>query len=66
MSENHFSETPEAAAFALFKEILEADPTLTSRTSNQPIAAYMLDLYAECLVATNGDRKPQHEREMLQ
>ena len=61
-----YPETPEAAAFALFKEIIEADPSLTSRTSNQPVASYMLDLFSECLVAANGKRSPQHERETLQ
>ena len=61
-----YLETPEAAAFALFKEIIEADPSLTSRTSNQPDASYMLDLFSECLVAANGKRSPQHERGALQ
>ena len=49
-------ETPEATALALLYLILEQDRSLTSRTSNQPVAAYLLDLYAECLTAANGDR----------
>jgi hypothetical protein len=61
-----YPETPEAVAFALFNQILEADPSLTSRTSNQPVASYMLDLFAECLVAAEGKRQSQHERETLQ
>jgi hypothetical protein len=49
-------ETPEATALALLYLILEQDRSLTSRTSNQPVAAYLLDLYAECLQAAIGDR----------
>ena len=41
-----YPETLEAAAFAPFKEILEADPSLTSRASNQLVASYMLDTVA--------------------
>jgi hypothetical protein len=61
-----YPETPEAVAFALFNQILEVDPSLTSRTSNQPVASYMLDLFAGCLVAAEGKRQPQHQRETLQ
>jgi hypothetical protein len=49
-------ETPEAVGLALLYLILEQDRSLTSRTSNQPVAAYLLDLYAECLQAAIGDR----------
>jgi hypothetical protein len=58
--------TPEAAAWALFKEIIEADPSLTSRTSNQSIASFMLDLFAECILAANGERKTPSGWETMQ
>ena len=51
-----YPETAEGAALALLYLIIEQDRSLTSRMSNQPVAAYLLDLYAECLRAANGDR----------
>jgi hypothetical protein len=52
-----YPETPEATALALLYLIVDQDRSLTSRTSNLPVAAYLLDLYAECLRAASGDRK---------
>ena len=51
-----FPETPEGTALALLYLILDQDRSLTSRSGNQPVAAYLLDLYAECLSAARGDR----------
>jgi hypothetical protein len=51
-----FPETPEGVGLALLYLIVEQDRSLTSRTANQPVAAYLLDLYGECLAAARGDR----------
>ena len=53
---SNFPETPEAAAYALLRMIIEQDKSLTSRMGNQPVAAYLLNLYGQCLAAANGDR----------
>jgi hypothetical protein len=53
-----FPELPEGVALALLYLIVEQDRSLTSRTNNQPVAAYLLDLYSECLAAAKGDRAP--------
>ena len=62
MSEKHFPETPEAVAFALFNQVLEADPSLTSRASDQPVATYMIwaDL-ATTAGQQGGDALPRQE-----
>lgn len=57
-------ETPEGAALVLLHLIIEADRSLTSRTANQPVAAYILDLYAQCLEAASGDRRRHEEGAM--
>jgi hypothetical protein len=44
---------PEAVALVLLEKILEQDD---QTKSNLPPAARLLDLYAECLAATHGDR----------
>jgi hypothetical protein len=49
-------ESPEGVAWKLFKKILEQEDDQAK--SNEPVAAKMLDLYAECLGAVNGDRFP--------
>jgi hypothetical protein len=46
-------DSPEACALILLEEILEKDD---QTKSNLPPAARMLDLFAECLIAVNGDR----------
>jgi hypothetical protein len=62
-----FPETAEGAALALLYLILDQDRSLTSRSGNQPVAAYLLDLYAECLSAASGDRgRGAPVRDMLQ
>jgi hypothetical protein len=57
-------ETTEAVAYELLRLILLQDRSLTSRATNQPVAAYILDLFAECLSAANGNRNgdgaPRH------
>ena len=60
MSRNHRNppETPEAAAWELFKEILRADET-EQRGRNTPARSRMLDLFSECLQAARGDRNPE-------
>jgi hypothetical protein len=50
-------DSPEGVALALFKTILKADPSLLAQPTAQPIAATMLDLYAECLTAASGSRE---------
>jgi hypothetical protein len=54
--------TPEAVAFALFKRITKADPSLVTGSASQPIAAAMLDLFAECLKAAEGEREIRGQR----
>jgi hypothetical protein len=68
--------SPEGVALALFKTILKADPSVVNRPATQPIAAAMLDLFAECLSAASGecekrleqifDRLERRERSALQ
>jgi hypothetical protein len=48
--------TNEGIGLALLYLIVEQDRSLTSRTADQPVAAYLLDLYGECLRAANGER----------
>jgi hypothetical protein len=53
------NDTPESIALILLEKILEREDPLQKR--NEPPAARLLDLYAECLMATNGDRLiPKH------
>jgi hypothetical protein len=52
----NFPETPEGVGLALLQLILDQDRSLTSRTAAQPVAAYILDLYAECFAAVSGQR----------
>jgi hypothetical protein len=59
-----FPESPEGVGLALLYLIVEQDRALTSRTADQPVAAYLLDLYGECLRAATGGRNP--ERGMMQ
>jgi hypothetical protein len=66
MQPTTYPDSLEGVAFALFNQILESDPSLTSRASNQPVAEYMLDLFAECVAAAHGERKTQHDRGALQ
>jgi hypothetical protein len=51
----HETDNPESVAWKLFEKILEQDDQVKS---NLPAAARMLDLFAECLRAANGDRMP--------
>jgi hypothetical protein len=48
-------DSAEAVALELFKIIKESEPKDTHR-SNVPEAARLLDLYAQCLAATDGQR----------
>jgi hypothetical protein len=48
-------ETPEATALALLQLILDTEEK-TGRKRNEPTRHQILDLYAECLAAANGDR----------
>jgi len=52
-----YPDSPEGVALALFKEILKADPTIVNQGAQQPVAAAMLDLFAECLTAASGARE---------
>lgn len=61
-----FPETPESCALALLYLIVEQDRSLTSRTSNQPVATYLLDLYGRCLDATTDRWRGSNGRETLQ
>lgn len=60
-----FPECPEGVALALLYMIVEQDRSLTSRTSNQPVASFILDLYKQCLDATTG-RWRDDERRSIQ
>jgi hypothetical protein len=66
MQPTTYPNSPEGVALALFNQILDADSSLTSRASNQPVAAYMLDLFAECVAAAHGERKTTHDRGVVQ
>jgi hypothetical protein len=48
-------ETPEAAAWELFKEILRVEAEQGG--SNVPPRARLLSLYAECLAVTSGNAR---------
>lgn len=49
-----FPETIEAVAFALLVLIMDGQE---GPRTNKPLAAYTLDLYAECLRAARGERE---------
>jgi len=52
-------ETPEGAAWELFMEIRRLEEKdEQGRGSNEPLRARLLDLYAECLTAAQGNRHP--------
>lgn len=48
-----FPETPEAVALVLFAIIA----ITTAPTGNIPRSAWLLDVYADCLEAAQGERK---------
>ena len=50
-------ETPEAVAFELMRLIHDAEEK-DGRRNNRTSRAELLDLYAICLVAARGDRRP--------
>ena len=59
----HPPETPEGAAFELFKEILRAEEKASHNMGdNLPPRARMLALYAECLQITSGHMAELRER----
>jgi hypothetical protein len=51
--DRHPPDTPEGAAWELFKEILRAEEE-AGHGSNETPRTRMLNLYAECLKAANG------------
>ena len=51
--------SPAAVAYDLMRDILLDDPRRPSPSSDE-FRAYLLDLYAECLLAVNGKRVSSH------
>jgi len=57
---NSYPDSPEAVALSLLEKILEREGDSAQR--NEPPAARMIELYAQCLAAVNGK---SHERTVL-
>jgi hypothetical protein len=56
-------DSPEAVALELLRLVAHAEGTPVEQLKegsdgrNQPVRAYLLDLYVECLLAARGERK---------
>jgi len=53
-------DSPEAVALRLLEMVLEREEGGERRRNDRRRAENLLDLYAECLVATNGNRQIAH------
>jgi hypothetical protein len=62
MSGSGMPETPEGIAFVLWV----ASRGAAHEPGNTLRAVALLDLFGECLKAAEGERKPQHERGLVQ